>query len=239
MGRALTGMGLLALVCLVAVLGAATNGPWQVRPWWDLQLPQNQPTPSVTPAATNSQHPPLLPEGPQARPTATVDLSWLGWVLAGAAAVALVLVAIRLVRYWRRPRPEAAAPSEVIAAEGDPEPDAQTLRRGVGQAGDRLRAAGPPRDAIIAAWVAIEDAARRSGAPRRPAQTPTEHTTAVLRRTGADAAAAHQLLHVYQRARFAVTEPTEADVARAARALRRLAASWPELAGTAGSPEDD
>lgn len=226
--RALTGMGALGLLSALLVLGAASIGPWQLDPWWNLDLPDHSRTDTPSPGPTPSQPPPIPSQAPEAKPASPVDLSWLGWVVAAVAAVALILLIIRIVFYWLRPRTTLPAPSENVAAEG--EADVPTMREGVHQAENHLRAAGPPRDAIIAAWVAIEDAADRAGMPRRPAQTPTEHATAVLRRTGADAAPTQRLLRLYQRARFSAAEPTDQDVAAAAQALRHLSSSWPELA---------
>lgn len=232
--RALTGMGLVGLLCLLLVLGAATVGPWRVNPVWEVNLPEPENTPTPTATATPTLDTPPAPEMPEGGPESTWDLSWLGWLLTAVAAVALVLLALRLVNYARRPRQSDPDSSGVLT--GTAEPDLPTLREGVSHAERHLRAAGPPRDAIIAAWVAIEDAAERSGAPRRPAQTPTEHTATVLRRTGADPDAAHRLLGLYHRARFSDAEPTAADLTAAAEALADLAASWPELArgGPAG-----
>jgi len=226
--RALTGMGLVGLLCLLLVVGAATVGPWRVNPVWEVNLPEPENTPTPTATATPTVGTPPAPEMPEGGPESTWDLSWLGWLLTAVAAVALVLLALRLVNYARRPRQSDPGSSQVLT--GTAEPDLPTLREGVSHAERHLRAAGPPRDAIIAAWVAIEEAAERSGAPRRPAQTPTEHTTTVLRRTGADPDAAHRLLGLYHRARFSDAEPTDADLTAAAEALADLAASWPELA---------
>src|SRR5699024_9533813 len=170
----------------------------------------------------------------------TPDLSWLAVVVSVIAGALVLLVLLRLLAYWRRPRAEGPPDPGTTAdyGEAEPEPDLPMLHEGVRHAVDQLRAAGPPRDAIVSAWLAMEDAADRSGARRRPAQTPTEHAAAVLARTGADAEATRALLHLYHRARFSTREPDRADVDAAGRALEALAASWPELArGPSAGPD--
>src|SRR5690606_38017162 len=44
----------------------------------------------------------------------------------------------------------------------------------------RVDAAATPHDAVVAAWVALEDAAAEHGHRRAPAQTPTEFTGELL-----------------------------------------------------------
>src|SRR5699024_3142993 len=50
--RALTGMGLVGLLCLLLVVGAATVGPWRVNPVWEVNLPEPENTPTPTATAT-------------------------------------------------------------------------------------------------------------------------------------------------------------------------------------------
>jgi hypothetical protein len=68
----------------------------------------------------------------------------------------------------------------------------------------------PPRDAVIAAWLALEEAEQRL-----PHQTPTEFTE----RLGVDATV---LRNLYQRARFGHEEVTGAQAAEARRELDRI-----------------
>src|SRR5699024_7551583 len=93
--RALTGMGLVGLLCLLLVVGAATVGPWRVDPAWELTLPENENTPTPQPTATPTVDTPPMPEVPEAGTQPMWDLAWLGWLLAAAAAAALVLLALR------------------------------------------------------------------------------------------------------------------------------------------------
>jgi hypothetical protein len=68
----------------------------------------------------------------------------------------------------------------------------------------------PPRDAVIAAWLALEGAEQRL-----PHQTPTEFTDEL----GVDATV---LRNLYQRARFGHVEVTEEQAAEARRELDRI-----------------
>lgn len=82
----------------------------------------------------------------------------------------------------------------------------------------------PPSDAVIAAWMHLEESAAASGTERQAHQTPSEFTETVLTEHHADSAALHELKAVYQRARFG--EPgrvTAADVVAARAALERIA----------------
>lgn len=91
------------------------------------------------------------------------------------------------------------------------------------QAALRQRFAGPPSDAVVAAWLALETAAADVGVPRLPAQTPTEFTSAVLATYTDRDDALDQLRALYQRARFGLDhEIAQADAEAAADALDRV-----------------
>lgn len=79
-----------------------------------------------------------------------------------------------------------------------------------------------PTDAVVAAWVALEDATSTVGIERRTTHTPSEYLLTVLDRTGADPGAAHELLTLYHRARFAHEQLTEPDRTAALHALTHL-----------------
>ena len=89
----------------------------------------------------------------------------------------------------------------------------------------RERPSGPPSDAVVAAWLDLEEAAASSGAPRQDHETPTEFTGALLTRYEVDAAAATTLRGLYQRARFGAPDRVTAeDAATAAEAMERVVA---------------
>jgi hypothetical protein len=103
-------------------------------------------------------------------------------IVAGAVALAVALFVSALVlrglwswlrdRGGPRRRPEPSGPM-VIA---DDEPELPVLRRGALEAQRHLVEIGRPIDAVVAAWLALEEAAASSGVRRSPAQTPTEFT---------------------------------------------------------------
>ncbi|WP_433268355.1 DUF4129 domain-containing protein [Actinosynnema sp. CS-041913] len=86
----------------------------------------------------------------------------------------------------------------------------------------QARVGGPPRDAVVGAWLRLEQAAADSGAARAPHETPTEFTGALLARHHVDEDATAALRKVYQRARFGVAAVTDEDARIAQDALARI-----------------
>ncbi|HEX5966911.1 MAG TPA: DUF4129 domain-containing protein [Intrasporangium sp.] len=78
---------------------------------------------------------------------------------------------------------------------------------------------GAPRNAIVAAWVALEGAAGAAGLPRHPAETSTEFVTRVLRVWDVDPRSLAELAALYREARFSTHPLTEAHRRRAIGAL--------------------
>lgn len=157
-------------------------------------------------------------------------------VLAAIAAFILFLV-LRVVRArLRRPSipPLAAIEGEPLITSAEvteePEPDAPVMRHGLQLALDALDEEREPADAVVRAWLGLQEAAEASGVQRRSAETPTEFTTRVITRVHADAGAARELVDVYQAVRFGGHPITGLDVERARDAVQRLLASWHEPA---------
>jgi hypothetical protein len=159
----------------------------------------------------------------------------LGVGLASAIAIGLlvflacIVVAVLLLttlrwRRRRRSRDRAAQPgTDDIGAGGEV---AMALLRGTRSALQRLhrRTGGPPSDAVQEAWLALESAAQECGTARRPEQTSTEFTTALLAAHDVDPTALATLRGLYQRARFGRPDSvTEADATAAIAALERIA----------------
>ncbi|GAA1426457.1 hypothetical protein GCM10009616_01020 [Microlunatus lacustris] len=211
----------LAIGVLV-VLAAATGSPWGVTDRFGVfgNGPQFEP-PTRPPApsrAAPSQPPPLQDSG-------VADL--VGPLLWAALVLAVVAVAYAVWRVLPRP-PTKTTPAPVAGGlgTGDGGPDAPAVRQGVREAQQLLDTVPDPTDAVLAAWVALEDAAARSGVPRRPADTPTELTSRVLAATEADEDAVTTLLGLYHRARFSAHGAGPAAVVEARRCLGALATSW-------------
>ena len=221
--RALVVLALLTL----AVLASALAGPWNVTTSGGAApVPQVSGTPAAS--ATPSSPPTLEPDTqPAPRHLDLRPLLWVGIVvlIALAAWFARSLLAQR--------RPDVAPGIDETGPEIDEtgldavpdEPSVASLRAGLTEAAARLRQGGEPSDAVIAAWVALEDAARRSGVRRDPAATPTEFALEVLGRTAADRHATRSLLARYERVRFSGLPVTDDDVEDAAADLEVLAAT--------------
>lgn len=217
---ALTGAFLPTVLVAVGVAGAAAGGPWRVTlrvpsgPSWQLHVRPPQPQ-QIPQHPLSPKRPPVHPAG--ANHVVTLVLLALATLLALAI---LVFVARRLkdrlhLPTWRRP------PEESLRLPGTPL-DAEKVAAAVERAEQAVARPGAPRDAVVAAWVALEDAAGLSGVARDPAKTPTEFVVDVLDRTGADPRATRGLLAVYLHARFSADPVTASEVATAQACLGEL-----------------
>ena len=81
-------------------------------------------------------------------------------------------------------------------------------------------------DAIIAAWLALEEGAKLAGSPRDQAQTPTEFTLEVLSQTPATPQVTQELLALYQVARFTNEELDQTARTRAMSIMTQLSADF-------------
>ncbi len=214
-----------ALAAVVVVLAAAAEG---------LTTPSGRrsaPPGVVMPTPTPTQTPPPLEVLPEAPPQ---DLpGWLGPALAVAGALAVlavaVLVAVLLRRLWQRrtSRAEALEPVDEAAGDAGGAFAAPVVRRGLARSLELLDDPRDLDDAVVRAWLGLEETAEDAGVARSRAETPTEFTTRLLARVPADRAAVDVLRSLYSRARFGGAggrRDDDADLARAA--LRALAASW-------------
>jgi hypothetical protein len=222
-------LGTVGLVGVV-VLGSAVAGPWVVTGRTTLwNLFSNQPVPAMSSAPLTAPTAAADPGTPAPAPAALEVAARALLVLAVAAIVAfLVMSLVALSRRLRAALEQRAAVAEPLdpgAVELDESPDAHLprLRDGVARAERHLHDDVPPGDAVIAAWVALERAAGRTGVERDPAATPTEFTVEVLDATRADPAATRALLELYLAARFSAHELTLGDVGRARASLRVIA----------------
>jgi hypothetical protein len=224
----------VAAVLVLAVVAAAVSGRWRLQPPDWVLAGQNQP-PVPLPA-------PTLPE---LRPTATPNVEGeplsLGWLVPVAITLAALAVAAVLWWLWRRYQRSAVelrAARQVSGALVLPAtPEVPVLRQGVTAAQGHLDRIADPNNAIVAAWLALEEAAAASGVHREPAETPTEFTVDVLAATDADPDATRELLALYHRARFSAAGVTRTDVAAASRCLVVLAAGWAAIRPDAVAPD--
>jgi hypothetical protein len=135
-----------------------------------------------------------------------------------ALVVLFVLVAAtRAVLQWWRSRETGGAP----AAEVDVLPE--VLLAGARE-GEELLARGTPANAVVAAWVALEDSVRAAGVRDDGSRTSAELVTGVLRTFRVEREPLDRLADLYREARFSA-HPIGEDMRRDAReALGRVTA---------------
>jgi hypothetical protein len=133
---------------------------------------------------------------PQSDPT-VVGAVELVMKLVLVVVVVIVLVAIgrALLDRWRARR--VSEPSAVAAVDVVPEVLLEAALEG-----ERQLARGTPANAVIAAWVALEDAVRSAGVRDDDSRTASELVTAVLRSHRVDRAPLDALAGLYREARF-------------------------------------
>lgn len=213
-------------VVVLAGIGAALRGPLERRPvirptttrsvGADAQtLEETTPTTSPSPSLAGES---IAIEVPPWVSTAL-------WTLLALATALLVGMILRRLLELRS-RPDLVRRPPVVAGQTAAATEAPDLAEPIAQAWQGLRASAPPRDAVVAAWVALEDGAAAHGAGRAASETPTEFTEYVLRETSADPEAIAALRASYLRARFGPDPVTPQDVDRAAAALARIEATW-------------
>lgn len=236
-GRSTAGLvAAVIVVGLALVAGTLVSGPLKAgRPLWLPTAGDGVPHP-VLPAPFQTRSPAPLPA--QQHLNALQLQQWLLWSALAAVVVAGVLVylirrALQRSRVLSEQR-DARASAGVAAAAPvrTDEPAAPVVARGIDRAIALLDETREPHDAIVRAWLGLQDAAEASGAGRRPAETPGEYTTRIVTRFGADDDAATTLLDLYQGVRFGGHPVDSGTVEVARRCLTRLRDSWHD-AGTA------
>jgi hypothetical protein len=95
---------------------------------------------------------------------------------------------------------------------------------------------GTATDAVIACWVALEDAAASAGVARQPSETPAEFTIGVLRVGGISEPELLRLAELYREARYSTHGSSEDARNQARAALIRLRE---ELAAAVANREAD
>jgi hypothetical protein len=229
----------LLSVLVVATAGIAGTthftGPRWLPHWKSSQHTQ---APRTLRAVSPTFPPPRtsLPKTTGSFPLGTVVL----WI---AVAIAVVGIAALIWRWWgRRPslpasswHPVAVVATSEVLTEPEPEPDVPALRTGISLALQVLDEQRDPADAIVRAWLGLQETAEESGIVRQQAETPTEFTSRILSRAFADDRAIRTLLRLYLRTRFGDHPVTIEDVAAVRWALEELVRTWPTPASPAGA----
>ncbi|MDQ1529067.1 MAG: hypothetical protein QOE85_1337 [Actinomycetota bacterium] len=225
-----------ALFCVVVAVGAGLQGRLNFAgPLWTPGAPKPPPVRNTPPPTghPNATPPPVAPAA-----NTGVIFNWVPIIIVLAILSAAVIVS--LIWLWRRHRPKRGIAVDLLsemsvgdfATQQETQPDLPTLQRGLARATDILETDREPRDAIVRAWVGLQEAAEDSGVRRRAAETPTEFTSRVFSSVRADREAADALLAIYLRVRFGTSPATPDDVTGARDAVARLSATWP-----IGAPE--
>jgi hypothetical protein len=222
-----------ALFCVVMAIGAGLEGRFSFAgPIWSPPDGSNQPVKLTTSTPT--------PPPPSASPLPVpnhlgITFSWVP--IAIVMAILVVAVLAVLVLLWIRKHPRRGTPRQFSTVDTDAEdllvgqeavPDLPTLSRGLALASEALNTERTPRDAIVRAWVGLQEAAEDSGVSRRPSETPTEFTARVFTAVDADRSAADTLLALYLRVRFGTHPAGAKDLRTAKDAIKALRASWPD-----------
>jgi hypothetical protein len=142
---------------------------------------------------------------------ANVVVVALKLVLVAVVVVVLVAVGRALRERWRGRGPDTDP--QVTA---DPLPE--VLLEGARE-GEQLITRGTPGNAVIAAWVALEEAVRSAGVGDDDSRTSAELVTTVLRHHHVDRAPLDTLAALYREARFSRHPITEAQRTSARDAL--------------------
>lgn len=154
----------------------------------------------------------------------TADPGLIAKIIVGLVIVMAVLaITLSLLTFLRnRRRLGVGAVIEAVEGTVDTVPRLR-LKEAVVAARDLLvREGGRPRDAVIEAWVTLENAAAHKRAPH---ETATEFTVGLLEKENADEAALRELRTLYQRARFGQDDVDDDSVTRARAALEQIMAT--------------
>ncbi|MFE6994445.1 DUF4129 domain-containing protein [Microbacterium sp. NPDC057659] len=152
--------------------------------------------------------------------------------LAVLALVVLVIVIVvrRLRELWRdRPlrRRDGTEIDGVPAAGAEaPVAAAAAIRRGIAAAIDVIGESRDPGDAIIAAWVGLEQTAADSGVARAASETPREYTLRIIARRASTERDVSALVDLYERVRYGGHVADDADRRAARDLLERLDEEW-------------
>lgn len=227
--RGLVASAIVVTVAALLMLLASVQGVPRFRSAPPTQITQAaEPEPSPT---ASSEPLPELPADADPGAVRTVILILLGLVAAALLALLVVAVVRALRRAWEnreldeRDGAELAAASSAGAAV-EAQPDAAVIQRGIAAAIRRIDVPAVPADAIVAAWVGVEEAAADSGVVRGVSETPGEFAVRIITRRSAIDADARLLLALYERVRFGGYAATEADRADARRLLEHIEQGW-------------
>ncbi|MFC0627399.1 DUF4129 domain-containing protein [Kribbella deserti] len=212
-GLAAAAVGLVVLVSSTGSVRPVGESTAVRTPPTTFPTPDNTPTPPVSSPGGKRPEPIDLPEW------LTLGLKFILYTLAAVVVASLAYFLVRLLyrflRQLRLPKvePDTSEDWERVATE--------RLADAVDQGLSGMNS-GRATDAIVACWVALEQAAAGAGVPREAAETPSEFTVRVLALGNVSADSLAELAALYKEARFSAHESSEEDRQRARTALVRL-----------------
>ncbi|MGA0565930.1 DUF4129 domain-containing protein [Rathayibacter sp. KR2-224] len=219
----------VAVLGLALVVGTMVSGPLRAgSPLWLPTAGRGIPRPALPGPVQTATPAPL----PQEHFSPAQLQQWLLWaaLVAVVAAGILVYLLRRLLRRSRLLSEERDGAMSAVGATAPPartdDPVAPVMASGIAKAIRLLDEAREPHDAIVRAWLGLQEAAQASGAGRRPAETPGEYTARIVARFGTDRDAARTLLDLYQGVRFGGHPADRNTVDLARSCLARLRDSW-------------
>ena len=167
---------------------------------------------------------------PAAQPVSVAHIPTWVWVVASIllSLIVLALVAFLVGAEFRSRRERAAmrgrATSAVVMDDDVIFDEHADYLAGVAANQREILLTGPPRNAIVACWLALEEAAEAGGLRRAPAETSLEFTQRVVSRHVVSEAAIYRLAALYREARFSEHQLNETHRGAAVAALDELAA---------------
>jgi hypothetical protein len=163
---------------------------------------------------------------------------WVGVALMALLVVGIVTLMF-LARGERRPVPDRPEreDEEEDGQEGA-DWDGLVLAELANAAAEQLDGLrhGSPRNAIVACWLRLQQAASEAGMRTRSWETSQEYTVRALHRLRLDPPAINTLSSLYREARFSEHEMSESHRDEALAALTRLAAQLPATSSKALAP---
>ena len=210
-------VALVGVVVAGVVVLASASGP--VRPVSESTLhasPRPLPTRLVTETPPEQSLTPSPRALPQHETPAWLLSLWQAvvYLIIAAVATLILLIIIRVVRGVRLPKVE---PKDNDWERVKAERLAEAVDTGLAQIDS-----GTATDAVVACWVALEQAAASAGVPRDPSETPAEFTVRVLGIGGISEPELVRLGELYREARYSTHGSSEAARTEARTALLRL-----------------
>ncbi|PRB07980.1 DUF4129 domain-containing protein [Microbacterium sp. MYb64] len=221
--------GALAGVVLLAALLMAIAALQGVPQFGDIALERRNPLPTPT---SGTQTPGGVPAGqlPDS-PILGIIVAVIELVIAACFLAVLAWLFWRLARALWAARPLSreiggAGDAGAGAVAGDESVDAGAIRSAAADAQEAIETHRDPGDAIVAAWVHLEEATSRAGRSRLPSETPGEFALRILRRRPGVDTELETLLGLYESVRFGGVQADESGRATARRCLAIVEEVW-------------